>query len=115
MNPFYEEVYRFVKKIPYGKVASYSQIAWALGRLNGARAVGRAMKYCPESLPAHRVVRADGEIVGFTAVERKQRLLAEGIVFKTNGKNRYETMQLAWRKGVILKNAAAFFVKIASN
>ena len=27
-------------------------IAWALGRLNGARAVGRAMKYCPESLPA---------------------------------------------------------------
>ena len=32
MNPFYEEVYRFVKKIPYGKVASYSQIAWALGR-----------------------------------------------------------------------------------
>ena len=99
MNPFYERgVYRFVKKIPYGKVASYSQIAWALGgRLNGARAVGRAMKYCPESLPAHRVVRADGEIVGFTAVERKQRLLAEGIVFKTKRKNRYETMPLAWR------------------
>lgn len=94
MNPFYEEVYRFVKKIPYGKVASYSQIAWALGRLNGARAVGRAMKYCPESLPAHRVVRADGEIVGFTAVERKQRLLAEGIVFKTNGK--IDMKQCSW-------------------
>lgn len=94
MNPFYEEVYRFVKKIPYGKVASYSQIAWALGRLNGARAVGLAMKYCPESLPAHRVVRADGEIVGFTAVERKQRLLAEGIVFKTNGK--IDMKQCSW-------------------
>jgi methylated-DNA-protein-cysteine methyltransferase-like protein len=61
MNPFYEDVYRIVQQIPTGKVASYSQIAWALGKMNGARAVGRAMKSCPAALPAHRVVRADGE------------------------------------------------------
>jgi methylated-DNA-protein-cysteine methyltransferase-like protein len=96
MNPFYEDVYRIVQQIPTGKVASYSQIAWALGKMNGARAVGRAMKSCPAALPAHRVVRADGEIVGFTAVERKQQLLAEGVIFKPNGK--IDMKQCSWRQ-----------------
>lgn len=38
MNPFYEEVYALARQIPFGKVVSYSQIAWKLGQINGARA-----------------------------------------------------------------------------
>ena len=47
MNPFYEEVYALARQIPFGKVVSYSQIAWKLGQINGARAVGRAMRLSP--------------------------------------------------------------------
>ena len=48
MNPFYEEVYALARQIPFGKVVSYSQIAWKLGQINGARAVGRAMRLSPQ-------------------------------------------------------------------
>ena len=46
MTPFNEQVYSIVEKIPCGKVVSYGQIAWILGRPRGARLVGRAMRYC---------------------------------------------------------------------
>ncbi|MFU7537504.1 MGMT family protein, partial [Enterococcus casseliflavus] len=52
MNPFYEEVYALARQIPFGKVVSYSQIAWKLGQINGARAVGRAMRLSPQDVPA---------------------------------------------------------------
>ncbi|WP_461202248.1 MGMT family protein [Enterococcus sp. N342-3-1-2] len=86
MNPFYEEVYALVAKIPYGKVVSYSQISWYLGKMNQARAVGRAMKLSPSDLPAHRVVKADGVLVGASAEDRRAALMAEGILFKPNGR-----------------------------
>lgn len=85
MNPFYEAVYAVVANVPYGKVVSYSQISWHLGKLNQARAVGRAMKYSPSHLPAHRVVRADGVLVGPSAEARRAALIAEGVLFKANG------------------------------
>lgn len=96
MNPFYEEVYAIVKQIPYGKVASYSQISWMLGRLNSARLVGRAMRECPDGLPAHRVVRSDGIVSGENAENRKALLLAEGVLFKSNG--RIDMKQCSWKK-----------------
>jgi methylated-DNA-protein-cysteine methyltransferase-like protein len=36
------------------------------------------------------------KIVGFTAVERKQQLLAEGVIFKPNGK--IDMKQCSWRQ-----------------
>lgn len=51
MIRFNEQVYSIVDKIPCGKVVSYGQIAWMLGRPRGARLVGRAMRYCPEGVP----------------------------------------------------------------
>ncbi|MFC0232769.1 MGMT family protein [Vagococcus entomophilus] len=86
MEYFDELVYSVVSQVPYGKVVSYSQISWLLGQLNAARRVGRAMRHCPDRLPAHRVVRADGQIVGECAKERKQTLLAEEVIFKANEK-----------------------------
>ena len=55
-------VYRLVRRIPVGSVATYGQIAARLGRPRGARAVGRAMSHCPADVPWHRVVNASGGI-----------------------------------------------------
>ena len=75
-------------------MASYSQIAWALGRLNGARAVGRAMKYCPESLPAHRVSTSRRRDRGLYRRRTKAAAASRRIVFKTNGK--IDMKQCSW-------------------
>ena len=83
---FHKKVYEMVGQIPYGKVVSYGQIAHALGKPNGAREVGWAMRYCPEHLPWQRVVKADGSITGGEyAVLRKELLEAEGVGFLLNG------------------------------
>jgi len=61
---FAKNVYEIVGNIPKGKVASYGQIAKMVGKPRGAREVGWAMRNCPEGLPWHRVVMADGTIAG---------------------------------------------------
>lgn len=87
LNPFYEEVYALVSQIPYGKVVSYGQIAWMLGRPHGAREVGRAMRLCPEYLPYQRVVMADGSITGGMSADIRKALLdAEGVTFLSDGR-----------------------------
>lgn len=59
---FEATVYRLVRRIPAGSVATYGQIAALLRRPRGARAVGRAMSQCPADVPWHRVVNARGAI-----------------------------------------------------
>lgn len=87
MTPFNEQVYSIVEKIPCGKVVSYGQIAWMLGRPRGARLVGRAMRYCPEHLPWQRVVKADGSIAdGGRPKIRRALLEAEGVPFLPDGR-----------------------------
>lgn len=87
MTPFFEQVYRIVEKIPYGKVVSYGQIAWMLGSPRAARQVGWAMRRCPDELPWQRVVKADGEITGGVYAElRKARLEAECVPFLPDGR-----------------------------
>ena len=87
MNPFYEEIYRQVEKIPYGKVMSYGQIAKILGRPRAAREVGRAMRIAPEFIPWQRVVMADGTIAGgIFANQRKKILESEGVEFLPDGR-----------------------------
>jgi methylated-DNA-protein-cysteine methyltransferase-like protein len=55
-------VYAFVRRIPMGQVVTYGQVAAFLGRARAARAVGGAMKRCPDDVPWHRVVNAVGAI-----------------------------------------------------
>jgi len=87
MNNFFTEVYGVVGRIPYGKVASYSQIARILGRPRAAREVGWAMRCCPDHLPWQRVVKADGAITGGEFAElRRAALEAEGVEFLLNGR-----------------------------
>ena len=87
MNPFFEQVYEVVKQISYGKVISYGQIARLLGRPRAARVVGWAMRCCPEGLPWHRVVMADGTITGGVYADMRRALLeAEGVTFLADGR-----------------------------
>lgn len=53
--------------IGYGKTASYGQIAAQIGRPKASRAVGMANNKNPISIivPCHRVVGADGKLVGY--------------------------------------------------
>jgi len=62
MKAFHAAVYRLVRRIPRGRVATYGQIAALLGYPRAARAVGQAMKHAPVGLPWHRVVNAQGGI-----------------------------------------------------
>jgi methylated-DNA-protein-cysteine methyltransferase-like protein len=62
MTRFHRAVFRLVRKIPRGQVATYGQIAAILGYPRAARAVGYAMRHCEAGVPWHRVVNASGGI-----------------------------------------------------
>ncbi len=85
-SPFCKRALEEVAKIPYGMVASYRDIALALGT-RAYRAVGVAVKhnYLAIIIPCHRVISADGSIGGYSFYEgrkTKQRLLMlEGRLF----------------------------------
>ncbi|MBC7193816.1 methylated-DNA--[protein]-cysteine S-methyltransferase [Marinobacter sp.] len=60
-------VWRALLNIPPGKLASYSQIARALGCPKASRAVGNAVGANPVALliPCHRVIRQSGALGGY--------------------------------------------------
>lgn len=61
MSAVFPRIYELIARIPAGQVATYGQIALALGMPHGARTVGWAMRQCPQGLPWHRVVNAQGK------------------------------------------------------
>lgn len=79
-------VYRLVRQIPRGKVATYGQLATLLGYPRAARAVGYTMKRCPHDIPWQRVVNARGgislraEVSGM--ITQRVLLEQEGIGFR---------------------------------
>ncbi|MDR0994409.1 MAG: methylated-DNA--[protein]-cysteine S-methyltransferase [Verrucomicrobiota bacterium] len=75
---FQRMVWDALTRIPYGKTRSYGQIAAEVGRPKAVRAVGMANNRNPLPLfiPCHRVVGADGSLVGFAlGLPAKARLL----------------------------------------
>jgi AraC family transcriptional regulator of adaptative response/methylated-DNA-[protein]-cysteine methyltransferase len=75
---FQRRVWEYLKSIPYGSTQSYGEVAQALRRPHGARAVARACAANPVSvvIPCHRVVRADGQPGGYRwGAQRKRKLL----------------------------------------
>ena len=78
-------VYRFVKRIPRGRVMTYGAGARAVKVRGGARAAGRAMAACPNGrgVPWHRVLGAGGRILirePYAGLQRKL-LESEGVKF----------------------------------
>ena len=76
---FQRRVWEELRTIPYGKTASYGEIAASLGLKPGAsRAVGTAngANPIPIVVPCHRVIGADGSLTGYGGgLDRKQMLL----------------------------------------
>jgi len=64
---FQISVWRALLEIPAGRLASYHDIARAIGRPDAARAVGRAVGANPVAfaIPCHRVIRASGGLGGY--------------------------------------------------
>lgn len=84
---FFQRVYAVVAQIPYGTAVSYGDIARVIGAPGKARYVGYAMRHCPEHLPWHRVVRADGSIAGGAFAPLRETLLRrEGVPFLDDGR-----------------------------
>lgn len=77
-TPFQAAVLRYTAAIPYGVVAGYGQVAKAIDHPRASRAVGGALHInrTPVVVPCHRVVGANGSLVGFGGgLERKKALL----------------------------------------
>jgi methylated-DNA-[protein]-cysteine S-methyltransferase len=68
-TPFQKAVWAELRKIPFGRRRTYGELAAALGRPRGARAIGAACGANPVPIivPCHRVVSADGSLGGFGA------------------------------------------------
>lgn len=76
---FQRRVWGALREIPYGRTISYAELARRVGAPRAARAVGLANGRNPLSIvvPCHRVVGADGRLVGYGGgTGRKRWLLA---------------------------------------
>lgn len=79
LTPFTRKGLKTIQSIPFGKVASYGEIASLAGCAKGARAIGNVCNKNPYPLviPCHRVIQGNGLIGGFAySLEMKKRLLA---------------------------------------
>ena len=99
MGAVFDNVYALVRRIPYGKVASYGQIAAMMGAPRLSRAVGYAMHTAPEDVPCHRVVAKDGRLSdAFRPLGKdthRMLLEMEGVPFLPDG--RVDMKSAAWR------------------
>ncbi len=90
MNPtaFTQRVYELTRRIPRGKVTTYSAVATLVASPRAARAVGQALKagqWGPEPVPWQRVINAAGRISFRGDIERatlqRALLVDEGVAF----------------------------------
>jgi len=75
---FHVEVLHELAKVPYGTTTTYGTLAAKVGRPHAARAVGTVMNRnpIPIVLPCHRVIGANGSLVGYGGgLDVKERLL----------------------------------------
>lgn len=85
-----EKVYKYLRIIPSGKVATYKQVAEHLGNPNLARVVGNILHRNPDGdlNPCYKIVNSKGELSGSFAfggkTEQANRLRADGIIVENN-------------------------------
>ena len=83
---FQLKVWNYLKKIPKGKVKTYSDVAKAIGKPLAVRAVANAIgkNPYPPKIPCHRVIRSDGGLGGYSGkggIRKKRHLLRSEEVF----------------------------------
>ncbi len=77
-SPFSLQVLYGTWIVPFGKIATYREIAEWIRKPKAARAVGGALKRnpIPILIPCHRIIGSDGKLTGFAGgVELKRKLL----------------------------------------
>lgn len=84
----FQRIYEVVAKIPYGKVATYGQVALLAGNPRWSRVVGYALHSNPDPsrIPCHRVVDRFGSVskaFAFGGENMQIKLLEqEGVILK---------------------------------
>lgn len=106
MSDLYREVYRQVKKIPKGKVATYGQIAALIGKPRAAQMVGWALhnlgKHPDRTIPWQRVVNRHGDLsivnMDYSADEQAFLLKQEGVIVeKKEGAWHIDLARFLWK------------------
>lgn len=93
--------YETIACVPYGKVATYGQVATVAGYPGQARQVGFALAGMPEAwdLPWHRIINAQGKVSprsGRNHLLQYDLLAREGVVFTGTGQ-RIDLKRFGWR------------------
>ena len=95
-------IYRTVRRVPEGRVATYGQIAEAAGLPRQARLVGYALAGVRDgnAVPWHRVINAQGRISMRVdgpggGVLQRLRLEQEGVRFDARG--RVDLVKYGWK------------------
>ena len=92
--------YETIACVPYGKVATYGQIATLAGYPGRARQVGFALAGMPEEwdLPWHRIINAQGKVSPRSGNKfhllQYELLASEGVVFAAQ---RIDLNRFGWR------------------
>lgn len=76
---FMNRVWTILRGIPYGQTASYKEIAFAAGSPRAYRAVGLANNRnpIPIFIPCHRIIGADGRLVGYRGGLQVKKILLD--------------------------------------
>jgi len=72
-------VWEALREIPYGETLPYGELVRRVSRPGAARAIGAALGRNPIGIliPCHRVVGADGSLVGFSGGLGRKRAALE--------------------------------------
>ena len=85
---FQLKVWKYLRKIPKGKVKTYLEVAKAIGKPRASRAVANAVgkNPYPPKIPCHRVIRSDGTLGGYSGkggiLKKRQLLKFEKVLIK---------------------------------
>jgi methylated-DNA-protein-cysteine methyltransferase-like protein len=98
-NKTHLRILSVVRRVPYGRVATYGMVAELAGFPRQPRLAGYALRHADDSVPWHRIVNARGEIsprAQSDSVHLQRKLLEmEGITFNEAG--RIDLKRYRWR------------------
>jgi methylated-DNA-protein-cysteine methyltransferase-like protein len=97
----YQRIYRIVRRIPKGRVATYGQVASLAGLAGHARQVGYALHALPDGtlVPWHRVVNAGGRVSprAVPGAELVQQILLEREGIQLDARGRVPLARVQWK------------------
>lgn len=104
-DEFFQTVWKIVRQIPVGKVATYGQISGYIPAPQGillddhlanrARWVGHAMAASPGDVPWQRVINAQGKVSARQGAREQRKLLEdEGVTF--DSRERIDLARFGW-------------------